>query len=210
MSIKQHTKGARGSRWFTPALLSAAVVLLVVPGIAAAGGGDMGSEGKSQMVAEAKWHMARNGLLNCVVIHGAVGLPPSQTSVNFFVHPSSSASSVVPYMPGRQVPAKGKISNVTVPAVSVASEWRRTFGDIPVDLLKIDIEGKERDFIELEAALLRTRVRRIVLEWHKWCVTLAELDDALAAIGFGRQESYGEREFAGMATYQNLLDVRVA
>ena len=54
MSIKQHATEAKGSRWFTPALSTAAVVLLAVPGIAAAGGRDMGSEDKSQMVAEAK------------------------------------------------------------------------------------------------------------------------------------------------------------
>ena len=47
-------------------------------------------------------------------------------------------------------------------------------------LVKIDIEGNELDFIRHEGAFLRERVRAIVLEWHKWQVTLPEPDSSLA------------------------------
>jgi FkbM family methyltransferase len=154
-----------------------------------------------RMVAEATWHVTRNGLVNCTVIHGAVGLPPGQSTTIFHLHPSSSASSVLPFEPSKQLPAKGEITDVTVPAVSAALEWRALFGDAEVDLLKIDIEGKELDLITNESAFLRERVRRIVLEWHKWIVSLAELDTQLALINFERCGIHNEGPLSGLAVY---------
>src|SRR5207245_5812153 len=128
---------------------------------------------------EANWLLKRNRLQNCVVVHGAVGLPPDQISTPFHVHPSSTASSLVEYQPLRQLPAKGRISDVTVPAVSVSEQWSKHFANPIVDLMKIDIEGSELNFVSYEGVFIRKRVRRIVLEWHKWCVSLTELDAQL-------------------------------
>jgi FkbM family methyltransferase len=161
------------------------------------------------MASEASWHVTRNGLQGCVVVHGAVGLPPNQLSTIFHVHPSSSASSVVPYQAGRQLPAKGRITDLTVPTICVSDQWRRRFGDATVDLMKIDIEGLEFDFVRYEAAFLGERVRRIVLEWHKWCVALPQLDAELEAVGFERDGVYNEGDLVGLATYQNLNNVSV-
>jgi FkbM family methyltransferase len=154
-----------------------------------------------RMITEATWHIMRNQLVNCTVIHGAVGLPPGQSTTSFNLHPSSSASSVLPFQPNKQIPAKGAIAEVIVPAVSVSREWQARFGDADVDLLKIDIEGKELDLITNERAFIRERVRRIVLEWHKWVVSLAQLDTVLASIGFERCGTHNEGPFSGLAVY---------
>jgi FkbM family methyltransferase len=156
------------------------------------------------MVAEATWHLKRNGLSDFAVVHGAVGLPPDQSMTRFHLHPSSSASSVLPYQPGKQVSAKGRITDVSVPAISVASEWARLFGITAVDLLKVDIEGKELDFVMYESSFLRRRVKKIVIEWHKWVVSLARLDEQLASIRFVRKGVYDENELAGLAIYENV------
>jgi FkbM family methyltransferase len=159
------------------------------------------------MVAEAAWHMEQNGLRDFSVVHGAVGLPPGQSSTTFHLHPTSAASSVLPYQPHQQLPVKGKITNVTVPAISVAREWTRRFGDVCVDLLKVDIEGKEFDFVAYESVFLRRWVRRIVVEWHKWCVSLSQLDALLELIRFVRRGVHGETELVGLAIYENLDEI---
>jgi FkbM family methyltransferase len=154
------------------------------------------------MATEAAWHMKRNGL-SCAVVHGAVGLPPGESSTTFHVHPSSSASSVLAYQEGKQHPVKGRITQVTVPAISVASEWKSRFGDTAVDLLKLDVEGKELDFVTYEGAFLERHVRALIVEWHKWSVTLPQLDAQLASIGFARREVPRESETTGVALYEN-------
>jgi FkbM family methyltransferase len=160
-----------------------------------------------RMVAEAIWHVKQNRLTNCFVVHGAVGLPPGQASTTFHLHPSTSASSVLPYQPGRQLPAKGKIIDVNVPAISVSSEWEARFGGSSVDLLKVDIEGKELDFVVNEAAFLQQRVKRIVVEWHKWCVPLEKLAAHLDSIGFELGKIFDETDLVGLAVFQNTREV---
>jgi FkbM family methyltransferase len=153
------------------------------------------------MVAEATWHLRRNRLFDCSVVHGAVGLPPGIVTTTFHVHPTSSASSVLPYLPIKQNPVKGRIVDVTVPAISVADEWRNRFGDAYVDLIKIDIEGKEHDFAVHEAAFLRQRVRKMIVEYHRWCVSIDQLDSQLIDLGFVKRGSYQETDLAGLALY---------
>ena len=123
-----------------------------------------------RMVSEARWHLAHNSLLDCTVVHGAVGLPLTEAVTTFHLHPSSSASSVLTYKPGKQLPVKGAIVDVTVPAISVGSTWRRMFDDRRVDLLKIDIEGLELELLVHEGVFLQKRVGGVVMGWHKWFV----------------------------------------
>jgi FkbM family methyltransferase len=160
-----------------------------------------------RMVAEATWHMQQNRLADCIVVHGAVGLPADQSSTTFHIHPSSSASSVLLYEPRKQLPVKGKIVDVAVPAVSVATEWQSHFGSAAVDLMKIDIEGMELDLVVKEGAFLERRVKRLVIEWHKWCVSLAQLESHLKSIGFEQCKSFGESELVGLALFKNTNEV---
>jgi FkbM family methyltransferase len=156
-----------------------------------------------RMVSEATWHLKKNGLANYSVVHGAVGLPREQSSTTFHLYPSGSQSTVLDYQAGRQFPLKGKIVEVLVPAISVASEWESHFGPIAVDLVKIDIEGKELDLVAYEGTFFRERVKRVVCEWHKWAVSLTQLDSEFEEAGFTRLGVYDESPFAGIAIYTN-------
>jgi len=154
-----------------------------------------------RIVEEAKWHLTRNALQHHHVVCGAVGLAPGTDDAVFHVNPSASQSSLLEH-DDRQLPVKGHIQDVTVAAVSVAREWLAHFGEAPVDLMKIDIEGSELDIIRYEGEFIRERVRAILLEWHKWHVTLPEIDVALVALGFQRLGVYTEDELTGVALYR--------
>jgi FkbM family methyltransferase len=154
------------------------------------------------IVAEADWHLKKNRLEREHAVFGAVGLPPSSDSAVFHILPSASQSSLLEYEAGKQLPVKGRIRDVTVPAVSVEREWQARFGEAPVDLMKIDIEGNELDFIRHEGEFIKASVQTVLLEWHKWHVGIAELDTALAAIGFTRAGIYHENEMTGIALYR--------
>jgi len=153
------------------------------------------------IVAEADWHLKRNRLRRQQVVYGAVGLPPEAKSAVFHILPSASQSSLLEYEPGKQLPVKGRIKDVAVPAISVRREWGARFEGRPVDLMKIDIEGNELDFIRHEGEFIQTNVRTILLEWHKWHTALADLDRALRDIGFMRRGTYHENEMTGIAIY---------
>jgi len=96
---------------------------------------------------------------------------------------------------------------VTVPTVSVGDEWQRLFGIALVDLLKVDVEGKELDLFTYEASFIQQRVRRVIVEWHKWAVSLADLDTQLSVIGFQRHGVFDESQLTGLAVYNRRSDV---
>ena len=156
-----------------------------------------------RIVEEARWHVERNHLPNHTVALGAVGLPHGTRSAVFHVSPSASQSSLLEHQGDKQLPLKGRIVDVTVPALVVADEWRRDF-DGDVDLVKIDIEGNELDFIRNEAEFLHDRAHAILLEWHKWHVSIAEVDAALGALGFERTRVTAESDITGVALYRSI------
>lgn len=153
-----------------------------------------------RLVDDARWHMDRNHLANHRVVFGAVGLPAGTQTAVFHVNPSASQSSLLAYETGKQLPVKGRIVDITVPAVSTAEEWRKACGG-HVDLLKLDIEGNELDFVRNEGEFLRNQVRAVLLEFHKWHTTLAEVDAALSKLGFARSRLTDETDLTGVALY---------
>jgi len=158
-------------------------------------------EANPRMASEAAWHLKRNGLERWTVKQGAVGLAPGVPVAEFHVYPSSAASSLLPFERAHQLPVKGRAIEMAVPAISAGDEWQRLFGRIAVDLLKVDVEGKELDLFTYEASFIQQRVRRIILEWHKWTVSLADLDAQLESIGFNRRGVFDEDQLTGMALY---------
>jgi hypothetical protein len=56
-------------------------------------------------------------------------------------------------------------------------------GDVPCDLLKVDIEGAELDFFKTEPDFLK-RVQTIFVEWHKWKVDLEQINSFLTEHDF--------------------------
>jgi FkbM family methyltransferase len=155
-----------------------------------------------RMVAEARWHLSRNHLKHLEIVFGAVGLPAEMTSATFHLHASSAASTLLDYDAHTQPPVKGRIKTVTVPAVSIAHEWRLRFGETPVDLVKMNIEGAELDVIRHERDFFRDQVFAAIIQWHKWHVHLEELDAALGEIGFTDRQIFNETQWYGTALYR--------
>ena len=70
-----------------------------------------------------------------------------------------------------------------MPCVEVEENWYKYFGDTPCDLLKVDIEGSEMDFLRNETGFLG-RVRTIFIEWHKRQVSFEDLEEFLSSQNF--------------------------
>jgi hypothetical protein len=109
------------------------------------------------------------------------------------------ASSAQPRQNPR-VPEKGQLIERRVPAIQLAATWKAHAGEMPVDLLKIDVEGSELDLIRNNAELLAI-TRSIVLEWHKWVVALPDVEAALAGHGFRLGSVISEDQDAGVGFF---------
>ncbi|MBN9163145.1 MAG: hypothetical protein BGO98_36655 [Myxococcales bacterium 68-20] len=157
-------------------------------------------DGNEKMASESRWHVQENGLADTVTVkHGVVGYPPGVTEATFFVNPSNVASSAQPVL-NPDVPSKGESIPVKVPAVDVLAEWKKLAGDRRIDLMKVDIEGFEGDFIKNTIAALEL-TDRLVIEWHKWVNERDVIDALLAAQGFSLRKVISEDPHCGVAIY---------
>jgi FkbM family methyltransferase len=156
-------------------------------------------DGNEAMVRESRWHLEDNRLRGMKVVHGVVGHPPGVSEATFFVNASNFVSSALP-VSNAKVPSKGASVPVEVPAVDVAKEWKKLAGNARIDLMKIDIEGFECDFIKNTPAALAL-TDRVVLEWHKWVTGRDAIDELLGAQGFALHRVIGEDDDCGLAIY---------
>jgi FkbM family methyltransferase len=156
-------------------------------------------DGSESMATESRWHVEENGLSTIKAMHGVVGYPPGVTEATFYVNPSNVASSAQPVL-NPEIPAKGESKPVTVPAVDVLAEWKKLAGDKRIDLMKVDIEGFECDFIKNTTAALAL-TDRVVIEWHKWINERKAVDDLLAEQGFALRKVISEDPHCGVAIY---------
>ncbi|HWD20989.1 MAG TPA: FkbM family methyltransferase [Verrucomicrobiae bacterium] len=153
-----------------------------------------------QMVEEATWHAATNDLKQVIPVFGLAGAANAGQSVDFYLLPSNLGSSQFPvYEPGK--PQKGAWKKVTVPCVDVETLWVKQFGDVRCDILKMDIEGSEKTFLETDKKFLQ-RVDAIILEWHKWIVTREQVEAMLTAQGFKLVQVLEELGQTGIAWYR--------
>jgi FkbM family methyltransferase len=156
-------------------------------------------DANEDMASESTWHVDANKLGSIRVRHGVVGYPPGETEATFYVNPSNVASSAQPVL-NPNVPAKGESVAVKVPAVNLLDEWKQIAGDKRIDLMKVDIEGFECDFIKNASDALAL-VDRIVIEWHKWVTTRDEVDRLLGERGFDLRSVISEDPHCGVAIY---------
>lgn len=73
-------------------------------------------------------------------------------------------------------------------------------GDLPVDVLKVDVEGFELKVLATIPALLE-RTNTVVLEWHKWITDRAPVDAILAKAGLEFVHVVTEDPHCGVAFY---------
>jgi FkbM family methyltransferase len=149
-------------------------------------------------VEDARWHVSTNRLTNVRVLEGIVGADPGSDKASFYVHISNVCSTTSP--PAGVELDTNTWTRIQAPCVKVEDNWTKFFGDIPCDLLKIDVEGSEMDFFRNEAVFLK-RVRMILVEWHKWRVNRAQLEVFLGNNGFSLKTILHEHESLGTAVF---------
>ncbi len=147
-------------------------------------------------------HLSSNGLQDVHLIKGLIKGDQCGAEADFFLNPSHIASSLT----GRfnpLVPVGGRVRTIKVPVVDLAGEWRQRFGDDSVDLLKVDIEGGEIQFLESHSAFLE-RVHAILIEWHSWVTTLEEVSNILRRSGFELDSVCHTDQHAGTAFFRKV------
>jgi len=149
-------------------------------------------------VEDARWHVAANHLKNVHVLEGIVGAAQDDERASFYVHASNVCSTTLPADGDSR--DSSTWTKIEAPCVKVEESWVKFFGDAPCELLKIDVEGSEMDFFRNEETFLK-RVQTILLEWHKWRVSLAELEAFLGGKGFSLKTVLHEDAGLGTAIF---------
>jgi FkbM family methyltransferase len=157
-----------------------------------------------QMVTEARWHMLTNSIQG-ECLWGAVGAiaQSSGGATQFHVNPANTSSSLTPFGPDHPYPVKGRVRTIAVPAVAIGIEWRQRFRDQRVDVLKVDVEGAEFEFLRAEGPFLAESVRDIVCEWHAWHGSLHDVVAILDPLGFTLIEVSEQDDKGGVAIFRN-------
>lgn len=112
------------------------------------------------------------------VIHGVVGCSDSGSGTAGFVLRENELECALAVGAGTE-----RVKTVDVPVLALEKEWLGYAGDVPCDLLKMDIEGAELDVLRNDRAFL-SRVSAVVLEWHDPPAARAAVTDELRSLGF--------------------------
>ena len=150
-------------------------------------------------VREARWHAHVNGLTEVVGVHGILGENNPTGAKDFFLY-ESNICSTSQLTDIKNMGLKGKWMRISVPCVSLADEWDRHFCGRRCNVLKVDIEGSELNFLMAERAFL-DRVDTIFIEWHKWRVTFDDLKSLLESCGFCLDKIIEEGDAMGSAFF---------
>jgi hypothetical protein len=134
-------------------------------------------------------------------VHGVVGYSGQEfhDSAPFMIRPNELECSLA------KGPSPQRDSTVIpVPVINLEKEWHRLFGPRPCDLLKIDIEGAEKFFLQKDS-LFFARVKKCVLEWHGSVTDRLEIIALLEKRGFGEFEILWDSPQAGVLVCRNLV-----
>lgn len=136
-------------------------------------------DGNPRAVERCRRNVRAAGLDDTVrVVHGAVGCPDPGAGMAGFVlreNELECALSVGQLME--------RVKTVDVPVIALEQAWLGYVGDVPCNLLKMDIEGAELGVLRNEGAFL-SRVHAIVLEWHDPPAARAAVIELLRSLGF--------------------------
>ena len=153
-----------------------------------------------QAVEEAQWHAKANQMPEVFGIHGIAGEGKKGDFAEFYLYESNICSTS--HLPDvEKMSLKGKWEKIRVPCVSVEEHWRRHFGDTRCHVLKIDIEGSELNFLRAEESFLKL-CDSLLVEWHRWKVSLDDLKSFLAAHSFAYVKTIEENDQMGTAFFQ--------
>jgi FkbM family methyltransferase len=152
-----------------------------------------------KMAEETQWHIARNGWSRVKGLWSVVGFPADVPEAPFFLNPSNISGSATVLNPN--IPPKGAQTEIQVLTVDLNRAWREHAGGLPVDVMKVDVEGFEVKVLETIPELLK-RTNSVVLEWHKWITPREPVDDVLARAGLRFVKVVTEDPHCGVAFYQ--------
>jgi len=154
-------------------------------------------DGNPRMVAEAEKNLAMNGLLSQFrVVQGIAGGPPGTTQ-EFCITQNSMSSTMHGEILGSQV----GVERIAVPVVDVLAIFRQACpSDKMCDLLKIDIEGCELEFLRRNSELLAV-TEKVVVEFHKHACSYADIRDLLISEGFEAAEVVDDPEMPWGVAY---------
>lgn len=137
-------------------------------------------DGNPRAVERCRLNVRRAGLGPVVrVVHGAVGCDDLGSGTAGFTLRENELECALAATRSNAECAK----TVDVPAISLERAWLDHVGDVPCDLLKMDIEGAELGVLRNERTFL-DRVRRIVLEWHDPPAAYEVVSGLLQSLGF--------------------------
>ena len=152
-----------------------------------------------QAVEEARWHAHANRMPEVHGLHGIVGEGEPGATAEFFLYDSNICSTS--HLPDTaRMQLTGKWERIEVPCVRIEEEWRKRFGEARCHLLKIDIEGSELSFLKAETPFLQ-RCDSVLVEWHKWTVSLAQLQEFLHEQHFDYVKTLEENDQMGTAFF---------
>jgi len=155
-------------------------------------------------VQEAQWQAQANGLADVFGLHGILGEASPSGAVDFYLYESNICStSQLPDI--EKMGLKGKWTKISVPCLNLEKAWRQRFADTRCDVLKIDIEGSEMNFLRAEESFLR-QVDSILIEWHKWRVSLEDITKFLSNNDFAFVKTIEENEQMGTAFFVRKMD----
>jgi FkbM family methyltransferase len=150
-------------------------------------------------VKEAEWHVRANRWTGVYTLNGIVGEHSPSGFVDFYLYESNICSnSSLEQM--QQLGLKGQWTKIQVPCLTLSTEWKKRFGSDRCNLLKIDVEGSEMNFLQSDADFLK-QVDSILIEWHKWRVALPDVQSFLQARGFKLGKILDESDQMGTAFF---------
>jgi len=119
-------------------------------------------DGNEAVLAEMKRNLELNGMRGIELFHGLAGGKKEGSADFIYAQSTISSSGVAERRPASMI----GVTVRQVPFIDVAELWDERFGARRIDLLKIDIEGFEIDFIRANPDFM-ARVDRLFIEWHK-------------------------------------------
>lgn len=153
-----------------------------------------------RILEETRWHLKRNQFKNMIPIWGVVGVSESRGKIEFFLNDFNVCSSVSPAVV-KASPKYSRWEKIEVPVLWVEKLWQQHFpNEARCNLLKIDIEGAELDFLEKEKEFLK-RVDALIVEWHKLQVNFIKLSEVLAEQNFKMETIFEENEQVGVSYF---------
>jgi FkbM family methyltransferase len=152
-----------------------------------------------QMIDETRWVIAENGLSGVSAIHGLVSTSmPSDKEQDFYVNPCKTRSTAY----AAEGPSdRGVWQRTRVRTIDLEALWRESMGEgVRCNLLKIDIEGSEADFVTVDNPFFR-RVDSIAMEIHKQVIAPDVLDGRLRELGFRKVAQSFDSPAASVVSY---------